>query len=139
MTDKPEIIKGKPSAPDTKSWFEYIWKEKQQTPNRLEDAAKFLAGMISISLSIFLAIGESAFENYETSCTIKAAVILWLFSLLVSFFVLFPWRYSFISDSVQSIKAMHRRVIRVKQVLLIISLLFFLAALTILAGLFFIW
>ncbi|MDY6933811.1 MAG: hypothetical protein SVZ03_06265 [Spirochaetota bacterium] len=131
--DKPKTIKSTKPSPDTRSWIEYTWKEEQDTPNRLEDAAKFLASMISISLTIFLAIGKSSFEVKETSWSIKAAIILWLISLLASFFVLFPWRYRYASESVQSIKAMHRRVVFVKRLLLVISLVLFLASLTILA------
>jgi len=44
--EEKEIIKSKKSAPDTRSWYEYIWREKQETPKRLEDAAKFLVTMI---------------------------------------------------------------------------------------------
>ncbi len=131
-----EVIKSKQSAPDTKSWYEYIWREKQETPNRLEDAAKFLATMISISLSIFLAIGKTSFENYQNKTPLKISIILWILSLLVSFFVLFPWRYSCSSTSVNSIKEMHQKVVRNKYWLLIASLVLFLTALSILAYLF---
>jgi len=134
--DEPQIIDSRIPAPDTKSWYAYIWQEQQQSPNRLEDAAKFLASMISISLTIFLAVGKTAFENIARHGPVKVAVVLWLVSLLFSFFVLFPWRYRFVSESIQSIKAMHQKVVRVKRVLLILSLVLFLAALTLLAVLF---
>jgi len=39
--DRPKIIKGSTSSQDNKSWFEYIWKEQQESPNRLEDEEKF--------------------------------------------------------------------------------------------------
>ena len=74
--DQPEVIKSSTSSPDTKSWFEYTWKEQQETPNRLEDAAKFMASIISISLTIFLAIGKSSFEKYQASCSMKVAILL---------------------------------------------------------------
>ena len=135
--NKPKTIKSSKPSPDTRSWLEYTWQEEQDTPNRLEDAAKFLASMISISLTIFLAIGKSALKANETSWSIKAALVMWLISLLASFFVLFPWRYRYVSESVQSIKAMHRRVVFVKRLLLVISLVLFLASLSILAFLFF--
>ena len=134
--EEEEVIKSKKSAPDTKSWYEYIWREKQDTPNRLEDAAKFLATMISISLSIFLAIGKTSFENYENRTLLKLSVLLWILSLLVSFSVLFPWRYSYSSTSVSSIKEMNQKVVRDKYWLLIASLVLFLTALSILACLF---
>jgi len=85
-----KIIKSRKSIPDTRSWYEFFWREKQETPNRIEDAAKFVATMISISLTIFLAIGKTAFKNFQTNTFIKLSVLCWLLSLLISFFVLFP-------------------------------------------------
>jgi hypothetical protein len=134
--EEQNILKSRKTAPDTRSWYEHIWREKQETPKRLEDAAKFLASMISISLSIFLAIGKTAFENSRGSFLIKLSLILWLLSLIVSFSVLFPWRYKYVSESVKSIKEMNQRVARDKYALLILSLVLFLSALSILAYLF---
>lgn len=134
--EQEKMIKGRKSAPDTQSWYEYIWHEKQQAVNRIEDAAKFLATMISVSLTIFLAIGKTAFEKSQDSFLIKLSVLLWILSLLVSFFVLFPWRYRYVSISVSSIKEMHQKVIRDKYILLILGLVLFLLALSILAFLF---
>ena len=131
-----KILKSKKTAPDTKSWYEYTWREKQETPNRLEDAAKFLSTMISISLSIFLAIGKKSFENSGNNFLIKLSVLLWILSLLVSFLVLFPWRYRYSSILVNSIKEMHQKVVRDKYGLLIISTVLFVAALSILVFLF---
>ncbi len=131
MGEAKKIKSGFP-APDTESWYQYIWRERQETPNRLEDAAKFLAGMISISLSIFMAVGKAAFGNYQDSKGIQTAVLFWLLSLLLSFFVLFPWRYKYVSESVKSIKEAHGRIVFHKRVLLILSLAFFLAALGVL-------
>ncbi len=136
--DEPKKSKSKIPAPDTDSWYEYIRKEQQETPNRLEDAAKFLAGMISISLSIFLAVGKAAFEKCADSAGIKAAVVLWILSLVFSFLVLFPWRYKYVSVDVKNIKAVHRRIVYNKYVLLIMSSTFFLASLVILGWLFFV-
>jgi len=131
-----KIIKSRKTAGDTRSWYEFFWREKQETPNRIEDAAKYLATMISISLTIFLAIGKTAFENGQPDFLIKLSVSCWLLALLVSFFVLFPWRYKYISDSVKSMKEVHQRVMRVKYILLIISLILFMSALSLLGYMF---
>ncbi|MCZ6819880.1 MAG: hypothetical protein O7G31_10380, partial [Calditrichaeota bacterium] len=48
---------------EQKSWLKHLWKTEQDIPNRLEDAAKFLATMISISFSFFIAIGKTAVTN----------------------------------------------------------------------------
>ena len=134
--EQDKVIKSRKSAPDTKSWYDYIWKEKQQTINRIEDAAKFLATMISVSLTIFLAIGKAVFEKSQDSFLIKLSVLLWILSLLVSFLVLFPWRYRYVSISVSSIKEMHQKVARDKYAFLILGLVLFVLALSILAFLF---
>lgn len=136
MTE-PEPRQSKPSPPDTQSWYEYIWRAEQETPNRLEDAAKFLATMISISLTLFLAIGQSSFQNIRGSAPLMAAVVLWLLSLLFAFWVLFPHRYRYAGRSLQSIKDMQRRVVRRKYRLLLASLALFGLALVILALVFF--
>ncbi len=137
IMNEAKNVKGKFPSPDTKSWYEYVWKAQQETPNRLEDAAKFLAGMISISLSIFLAADKTAFAKYSDSMALKAAILLWFLSLLFSFLVLFPWRYKYVSESVKNIKDMHRKIVRRKYVLLIMSSTFFLGALGMLGWLFF--
>ncbi|KKK53079.1 hypothetical protein LCGC14_3098370 [marine sediment metagenome] len=51
-------VTGKRCEVDTQSWYEYKWKEQQETPRRLEDAAKFLSGTISICLAPFFAVQE---------------------------------------------------------------------------------
>ena len=137
MMDEPKLTIGEKPAPDTESWYEYTWKEQQQTPNRIEDAAKFLATMISLSLSIFAALGKSMFESGHVPGLVKAALVLWLSALVCSFLVLFPWRYRFAKDSVQSFKAMHKKLVRVKYSLLALGLILFLAALSILTAIFF--
>ena len=134
--DDSEILKSRKSAPDTKSWFEYLWRTKQETPNRLEDAAKYLATMISISLSIFLAIGKPSFENCA-SAILKLSMVAWVLALVISFFVLFPARYRYFSESVQSIKQMHQKILMTKYILLVLSLVLFLFSLTTLTIMFF--
>jgi hypothetical protein len=135
--DDLKTIKSEPPSPDTKSWYDYIYKAEQETPNRIEDAAKFLATMISVSLSIFLAIGKSGFEKYADSFPVKLSVVMWIASLLLSFIVLYPQKYRYSGESVESIKEMHRKIIRRKRFLLTASLLLFLTALCTLAYHFF--
>ncbi len=135
--EEPKLLKSKKPGPDTQSWHEYIRKAEQETANRLEDAAKFLAVMVSVSLTLFLAIGKSSFEKYQDCLSIKVAVILWIGSLLFAFFVLFPCRYKYVSQSAQSIKDMSRRIARVKYWLLFASLVLYSGALGILAAVFF--
>ena len=125
--DKPELVVSKPAGPEKESWYHYRLKEEQETPKRLEDAAKFLASMISVSLSIFLSVsGKSGFPETRG---VTAALVMWILSLILSFFVLFPFRYRFSADSVKSFRGAHRKIVAVKRFLLTLSLVLFALAL----------
>ena len=118
-TDKADLevipVRSEPSPPDTGSWFEYSWKLQQNVPERLEDAAKFLVVMISLSLTIF-----------STTLTIPSNILtfafaLWLVASFFAFLVLFPRKYRFHSLSVESIKQAHSLIIRSKQRRLLVA------------------
>ncbi len=132
-----KFVESKVNEPDTQSWYDYIWQAEQETPNRLEDAAKQLATMISLSLAIFLAVGENYFKNIRGNGWLIMALVLWLLSLLFSFWVLSPYPYRYAGRSVQSIKAMHQKIVQKKYRLLLASFTLYLAALIILSLFFF--
>ena len=128
-TDKQEIkeieVKGQPAPPDTKSWFEYSWKLQQGVPERLEDAAKFLAIMISLSLTIIsTALGQLKAVVVQP-IFIFIGLMLWLAALFFAFMVLFPRKYRFHSMSMESIKRTHASIIRTKQVRLFIAVVLY--------------
>jgi len=110
-----------PSPPDTASWFEYSWELQQKVPERLEDAAKFLSVMISITLTIVTTAVKS------NPVFVSFGLLSWLLALFLAFFVLFPRRYRFSSMSVESVKRTHALIIRRKQFyLLLATVLYFL-------------
>lgn len=128
-----EVVKSKPVSPEKEKWYGFQLKEEQETPKRLEDAAKFLASMISISLTIFFSVsghkGGSKIGNFFWE---YVALTLWIISLITSFFVLFPFRYRFSPQSIKTFIESHKKTIQVKRAFLIISLIFFSLALIIL-------
>ncbi len=126
-----ELLHSRRTDREDEAWIAYIHDEIRATPDRLEDAAKFIATMIGISLTIFLAIAKSG-DKIEITGSVKAALLAWLLSLLLSFLVVFPFRYRCLSSSAQSIRQMHRRIVRLKWWLLLLSVVFFLGALSIL-------
>jgi hypothetical protein len=128
-----EVIKVESTKPpeDAEEWLEYVRREERGTLDRLEDAAKFLATMISVSLTIFASVTKAG-NVMVLQGIARIALVAWLLSLLLAFLVLFPFRYRFISFSVKSIKAKYRKIVHLKWGLLISSTLLFLAALTIL-------
>jgi len=137
MTPQKQITQSKKASPETQSWHEHMWRETQQTPNRLEDAAKFLATMISVSLSLFLALGKTTLADSATSITAKVSIGLWVLSLIGAFLVLFPRHYPSSRVSVELMKKAHKRITRYKYWLLAASSVLFLAALSIMACLYF--
>lgn len=109
-------------------WQKYLKDNQAKEPERLEDAAKFLSGMISISLTIFLKINDEGLDSMPRWVMIST-VVLWLLALAGAFFVFFPFRYSVQEAAPQSIKDFHRKMVRRKRALLLGSTVCFFFAL----------
>jgi len=52
--EAPNVIKAQRAGKEAAEWRKYQREARQKAPERIEDAAKFLSGMISISFAIFL-------------------------------------------------------------------------------------
>lgn len=130
MSGTPTPLRAQSSAPsdDDQKWLEHYRQEQRNTPVRLEETAKYLAGIISISLTIFVDKRPANLQDW-TQGTLTLAAVLWMLSALLSFAVLFPWRYRYREDSPADIRRAHRRVVRVKMTLLVCSVALFLTAL----------
>lgn len=126
--------KQKASFPDAQDdhWLQYLRDNKAKEGERLEDAAKFLSGMISISLAIFLKVDEEAFSALSLMGFTVAVVGLWLVSLALAFFVFFPFPYRYNEQSPGSVKAFHQKMVRRKRRLLLWSTVCFFGALLLL-------
>ena len=119
----PEPPKVKATAPDRTdlAWVNHAQADKQKEPERLEDTAKFLAGVITVSLTLFLTNRPKGLPSW-TEDWYAAATIAWMTSALLGFFVLFPWRYRFNKDNPESIQSAYRKITKVKRTLLVLSL-----------------
>jgi len=126
---KPKIVKSTIPAPDTQSWYEYAWKARQETPDRLENTAKFLVTICSFTLTLFLAIGKTSFEQYQAFLPVQVALVFMILALIIAFFVMFPWPWRFYDASIQNLKRVHDKIVWYKYTLLACSTLFYLAAL----------
>ena len=88
--EKRKVLIGKRPPPEAKSWHEYSWKMLQEAPDRVEDAAKFIATMISVTLTIFFA----SFKRLQSTLTDHTWLVIalgcWIMALFLGFFVLFP-------------------------------------------------
>jgi hypothetical protein len=133
--ETPQTLKAKPAPPEAAGWHEYLRKQKEDSPQRLEEAAKFLAGMVAITLSIVATTLEKmlALNGGLTKCCLAV----WLCSLVLAFLVVFPLPYKIVKESAESIAAMHRKTVLFKYRVLVLSMLLFVAALVMLLFIFF--
>ena len=126
---KPQAVKI--ANEEQAAWHSYLDQLKKEEPKRLEEAAKFLSGMISLSLTIFLSSDKGIFQD-QSPMLLASNVVLWLISLLLAFLVLFPMAYRLNKASSESIEDMHKQAVRRKTYLLAGAVLTFVAALGIL-------
>lgn len=132
MTHTPAPLQAQ-SAPPTGedlNWLTLAREDQRSTPTRLEETAKYLAAIISLSLTIFIDKRPATLQPW-TQSVLAVASVLWILSALLSFFVLFPWRYHYTADSPSDIRRAYRKVISVKMTLLAVSVAFYLVALSI--------
>ena len=122
---KRETLIPKPIHPDAKSWHEYSWKLQQEAPERIEDAAKFIATMISITLSIFFASLKNFQQSFANLNWLIFALICWLIALFCAFFVILPTKYKFVSKSADDIKRMLRSIVNTKKNVLMFTMLLY--------------
>jgi hypothetical protein len=119
-----------------KSWLEWQQKEKQESVKRLEDTAKFLSGISSLSLSILLGVNREALKQSSNNVGMKVALCCWLLSVVLTLIVVFPFRYKYASNSADSIRALFKRISHTKFLLLIFGALLYLAGLSIMVYLY---
>jgi hypothetical protein len=135
-TNNSGIVKAQPAGPEKESWYMFRLKEEQETPIRLEDAAKFLSSMIAVSLTIFLSVTGKDGSVSVSVTKMLLVLVPWILSLLTSFFVLFPFRYKYSKDSIKTFQDAHKKIVKTKRTLLIFSLGFYFLALVILGTIF---
>jgi hypothetical protein len=117
------------TQPDGESWIAHALKISQEQPNRIEEAAKFLSGTISISFAIFLQLNSDAFKSSVSPKMITWSIAFWLLSLVCTLFVIIPRKYTYRPMMVTSIKQAHSKLVNWKNTLLTLGILCFLIAL----------
>ncbi|MEM1328431.1 MAG: hypothetical protein AAGI23_20925 [Bacteroidota bacterium] len=120
--EQPTIPKGRPPQSDRKALLERLEAEQARTPERVEEAAKYLGAVVSIALTIL--VGKDLAE--WTTETFRAAAVLWLFSAVLSFLVVMPFPYRYGAGSAASIERTFSRVAKVKYGLLVAAVILFL-------------
>jgi hypothetical protein len=133
--DIPEI-KAVPTTIEDKSWIEHYRSESQGTLKRLEETAKYLSGLSSISLTIILGPNHDIFKVLQNSLLLKAGIISWLLSIIFSLVVVFPFRYRYVTNSITSIKKTQEKKARLKFRFLILASVLFLTGISLIACLY---
>jgi hypothetical protein len=129
-TDDIIPIQGTTITTTDKSWLEWQQKEKQETVKRLEDTAKYLSGISSLSLSILLGVNREALKLFSNTIGLKIALCCWLLSIVLTLIVVFPFPYKYASNSADSIRALYKRIGQTKFLLLILGTLLYLIGLS---------
>lgn len=124
----PPQLTTRPASPDEESWLQWCRADEQETPKRLEEGAKFCAGLYAITYTILLGYDPDALKNANET-NMKFIAGLWLVSLVAAFWVVFPMPYAYRSDSAASIEAMHKRLVKFKYRALLLSAGLYLLAL----------
>lgn len=128
MSKPPPVTNHGVTSDHDKSWLAHAQKEKQEAPKRLEETAKFLVAVISLSLTIFISKRPAELPDWTTE-SFRGVALIWMVSVLLSFGVLFPWPYSFREDSPEDIQRVTTKIATYKYRVLILSVLLFLGGL----------
>lgn len=134
--EQAKILKAKKATPEIKSWHEYALSSKHREPERLEDAAKYLVGIISVCITLFLQNTPDVLASQTQSMIVAAGIMFWLVALILAFVVIRPKKYPYIKQSAQSIQEMHEKVIHFKNIRLNVSIVFFVIGLLLLVAVF---
>lgn len=121
-------MSSRPTTPEEDKWREHRWSEAQKLPERIEDAAKFLATMVSLSLTLALTLGKPAIEagDYGPHHRVLWALGCWFVALIPAFLTLMPRPYARVPDSTTEYRRMHARVVRYKYGMLVVGAFLFL-------------
>jgi hypothetical protein len=126
MSNEPTPIqKGQPPSQERLDPLQQLEELKKGQLLRIEEAAKYLAAVITIALTLLI---DKGLADWTTE-TFKAAAVLWLLAAVVSFVVLLPLPYQYLEDQPESIAAAVRRMGRWKYAALLAATILFLVGL----------
>ena len=77
----PPQLPTRPATPEEESWYTWRRADEQETPKRLEEAAKFCTGLYAITYAILLGSDADALKNASEN-NLKLVAGLWLVSLV---------------------------------------------------------
>jgi len=138
MSDSPEKtpIRGSFATPDEEAWHTFRRQSEQETPKRLEEAAKYLSGLVSIVFAIFLSAESGVFQKTASAGMTGFVCIVWLAALVATLFVIFPLHWRQVSQSAADIERVHRESVQFKYRLLALGVVLFLFGMVLLVWVF---
>jgi len=129
-------IQATSSAPADISWIEYQRAEQQGTLKRLEETARYLSGLTSISLTLIVGGNHELLRQFNTAVLFRIGLAGWLLSIFCSLAAVFPFRYIYLANSADSIRKSNNKAARIKLCFLVAAALFYLVGISIFAWLF---
>jgi hypothetical protein len=132
----PVAIQATAAKAADSSWINWQQQEKQATLRRLEETAKYLSGLSSLSLTIMLGANKDALKLLSNSTSLKVGIVCWLASIVLTLAVVFPFRYNYVENSADSIRTMNNRISRAKFTLLVLGALLYIAGISLVAYLY---
>lgn len=108
-------LQGRPAAPDAEKWLDYVINLKQEAPARYEDAAKFLATIISLTITIIFTAYEKMIIILPQPSILFIVLGLWLLALLFAFMTLSPHTYQVSAKEIDKIKITVEQIIKTKR------------------------
>lgn len=134
--DAPQPVSAPFATHEEEAWHTFRRQSEQETPRRLEEAAKYLSGIISIVFTILSTRDPEVFQRQSDSAAVTAAGIFLLLALVSTLFVIFPLRWSQVSQSAGDIERAHRASVQYKYRLLLAGAALFFVALGVLCWVF---
>lgn len=135
MTDSTEehILGSKVASDQEKAWLRYYQKMKEEEPSRLEEAAKYLSALVSISLTMLMGFVRLQLVYFSVYALMMVS-LLWIISILTGFAVLLPQLYKTNKESAQAIEQSVKRVVKTKGTFLGIAAVSFVLGLLLFVG-----
>ncbi len=127
-SNAPAALRGRPATPDEEAWHNFRRQSEQETPKRLEEAAKYLSGLISVVIAIFSASDDSNIFKKISGPWQGSIFLMWTVALAATLFVIFPLRWRQVSQSAADIERVHRASVRFKYWMLALGVILFLLA-----------
>lgn len=117
----PQVVQGEEESPELTFWYNYMLQLKQEEIKRIEEAAKFLAALISIVFTLF----QTAAKSKISTTNEWFALFVWSLPIGFSLFVIVPSKFKYSPDYIEGIESLHEEILWRKKTFLLLSIISF--------------